>query len=90
MAGVEQAAVEAVDQLAVGAKVLHYQPEFGTVEHVHHLVYAGVDGAAHKVGVEQRLYLECHVAEYHGQRKALERTCAGRRLVPFALGVVNL
>ena len=29
MAGVEQTAVEAVDQLAVGAKVLHYQPEFG-------------------------------------------------------------
>ena len=76
--------------MAVGAEVLHDESQFGAVEHVHHLVDAGVDGAAQEVGVKQRFDFERHVAENHGQGKRFELPRAGCRLVPLALGVIHL
>ena len=90
VAGIELPAVEAVDELAVGAEVFDDEAELGLVEHVHHFVYAVFDGLLKEGGREQRLYLQRDVAEYHGQGKRLQRAGAGGCLVPAAFGTVEL
>ena len=90
MARIEQTSVEAVDELAVGAEMLDDESEFGAIEHVHHFVDAGVDGALQEIRFEERFDFESDVAKNHGQGEALERAGTGSRLVPFTLRVFNL
>ena len=80
MTGIQQTAVHAIHHLVVGAKVLYNQTKFGTIEYVHHLVHTGLDGLVEEVLVEERLYLQRHVTENHGQGKTLQRASTGSSL----------
>ena len=89
MTGVHLATVEAVHQFAVLAQSLYYQAELRLIEHVHHLVDAVLDGLLQEGGVNERLYLQSHVAEYHRQVEGLQSPRSRRCLVPAALGIVH-
>lgn len=91
VAGIHVAAFEAVHQRVVRVQGLDDESaQLGTEEHVHHLVDAGIHGLHHEVLVQQVLYLQCQVAENHGQGEALQVARAGMQLVPLAFGVVYL
>ena len=77
MTGIQQTAIHAIHHLVVGAKVLYNQTKFRTIEYIHHLVDTGFYGLVEEILVEQRFYLKCHIAENHGQGKALQCTSTG-------------
>ena len=62
----------------------------GAVEHVHHLVDAGVHGLTQESGVKEWFDFEGHVAENHRQGETLERACTRAGFAPFSLGIVHL
>lgn len=62
VAGVEEAAVHAVDEVTVGAEVLNDEAYLGAVEDVHDFVEAGFDGLVKEVFVEEGLDFESYVA----------------------------
>ena len=90
MAGVELAAVEAIDEVAVLAQGFDDEAEFGAVEDVHDLMQAVVDGLLQEGRFEEGFNLKSNVAENHGQVEGLQRAGAGRSFVPAAFGVVGL
>ena len=71
VAWIEEASVEAVNKFVVGREVFHDEAQFGTVENVHDLVNARVDGLLHEGRVEQRFDFQSHVAENHREGEAL-------------------
>ena len=71
VARIEKASVEAVNKFVVGREVFHDEAQFGTVENVHDLVNARVDGLLHEGRVEQRFDFQSHVAENHREGEAL-------------------
>ncbi len=77
VAGVHLAAVEAIDEVAVLAQGFHDEAELGAVEDIHDLVQAVVDGFLQEGGLQQRLYLEGHVAEDHRQVEGLQGAGTG-------------
>ena len=89
VAGVEFAAVEAVNQIAVLAQGFDNEANLWAVEHIQDFVQAVVDGFLQESGLEQRLNFQCHIAENHGQVEGLERACTDSGLVPTPLGVIG-
>ena len=89
MTWIHQATVHAVHKFVVHAQMFYDESKFGTIEHIHHFVNAGLHSLLQEVRTEQMLNLKGYIAKNHGESETLHGASTGSSLVPTPFGIVN-
>ena len=89
MTRIHQATIHAVHKFVVHAQMLYDETKFGTIEHLHHFVNAGLHSLLQEIGTEQMLNLKGYIAKNHRKSETLHSASTRSSLVPATFGIVH-